>query len=266
MEPRVLQHDRRGHGEPLVLIPGGLTGWLSWIPHQERLAANYDVIRVQPIHNELGSAGQPGDPSYTVETAIESLRLTLDALDLDAAHFAGWSAGGQSLLEFAMTWPERTRTLTFIEPASYWVLEETGEQHAELQTGNAFIQNLAGRAVSEDDLAHFFKIAGFTQPGENPRESPIWERSLPHRMTLSWLFTGVGQSNRSIDDLRRITCPVLLIKGAVSIEWEKRVVDTLGDLLANAKVIELEGDHACHLQSADRFLEELTRHIDSAQA
>lgn len=53
VEPRVLQHDVQGQGEPIVLVPGGLTGWLSWIPHQERLAGRYRAIRVQPIHNEL---------------------------------------------------------------------------------------------------------------------------------------------------------------------------------------------------------------------
>ena len=52
MEPRVLQHDVQGQGEPIVLVPDGLTGWLSWIPHQERLAGRYRAIRVQPIHNE----------------------------------------------------------------------------------------------------------------------------------------------------------------------------------------------------------------------
>jgi len=65
MEPRPLPYDARGQGDALVLVPGGLTGWLSWIPHQARLASTRRTIRVQPIHNELGSAGQVGDPSYT---------------------------------------------------------------------------------------------------------------------------------------------------------------------------------------------------------
>ncbi|MHB8273841.1 MAG: hypothetical protein ACYDC9_03600 [Dermatophilaceae bacterium] len=76
MKPSVLQHDDQGLGEPIVLIPGDLRGWLSWIPHQERLAGRYRTIRVQPTHNELGSAGLPGDLGYTAEIERESLRLT----------------------------------------------------------------------------------------------------------------------------------------------------------------------------------------------
>ena len=94
MEPKVLLYDAKGDGEPIVLVPGGLTGWLSWIPHQDRLAGRYRAIRVQPIHNELGSAGVPGDPGYTAETEREALRLTLDELDLERPHIVGWSGGG----------------------------------------------------------------------------------------------------------------------------------------------------------------------------
>jgi hypothetical protein len=34
-----MARDTKGEGRPLVLVGGGLTGWLSWNPHQERLAA-----------------------------------------------------------------------------------------------------------------------------------------------------------------------------------------------------------------------------------
>jgi len=74
MQPRVLTYDIAGEGEPVVLIPGGLTGWLSWIPHQQALADRWRMIRVQPIHNELGSAGQTEDPTYGIDVAVESRR------------------------------------------------------------------------------------------------------------------------------------------------------------------------------------------------
>jgi hypothetical protein len=83
MRPRILTVDVAGEGEPLVLIPGGITGWLSWIPHQERLNHRYRVIRLQPVHNELDSASIRGDPSYTREVAVENLRLTLDHFEIE---------------------------------------------------------------------------------------------------------------------------------------------------------------------------------------
>jgi pimeloyl-ACP methyl ester carboxylesterase len=264
MEPRLLLHDVRGEGQPLVLVPGGLTGWLSWIPHQERLAATRRVVRVQPIHNELGSAGQPGDPTYTAETEREALRLTLDALGIDGADFAGWSGGGRALLEFALAYPGRVRTLTLVEPAAYWILEQLGERYAEIEEANAILHGLAGKEVTEDDLARFLRIAGFIQPGEDARGHPSWQRWLPHRTALSWQSEQVDRSGRTVEELGQISCPVLLVKGTVTTDWEKRVVDLLAERLPAATVLELEGDHACHIQSIDRFLGALEEHLDGA--
>lgn len=261
MEPRALEHDIKGEGEPIVLVPGGLTGWLSWIPHQQRLSDSYEVIRVQPIHNELGSAGKLGDLSYNAEVEREALRLTVDELGIDVADFAGWSGGGRALIEFALAYPERIRTLTLIEPAAYWILEQLGERDPAVEEVNVFMHNLAGKDVTENDLAQFLRFAGFVQPDEDARQHPNWDRWVPHRMALSWQSKEVDRSGRSIEELGAITHPVLLIKGMITADWLKRLTDVLADLLPNSKVLELKGDHACHIQSIDEFLKSFRQHL-----
>ncbi|HKZ25799.1 MAG TPA: alpha/beta hydrolase, partial [Acidimicrobiia bacterium] len=201
MKARILTHHVAGEGDPLVLVPGGLTGWLSWVPHQERLSAHHLVIRVQPIHNELGSAGKPGDPGYTAEVERESLRLTLDELAIAEADFAGWSGGGRALIEFTLAYPERVRSLALVEPAAYWILEELGEEDAVIDELNEFIHGLAGRDVTEDDLARFLGYAGFVQNPAEARSDPNWERWASHRMALSWQGEMVDRSGRSVEDL-----------------------------------------------------------------
>jgi pimeloyl-ACP methyl ester carboxylesterase len=262
MDPRVLTYEVKGEGDPVVLVPGGLTGWLSWIPHAERLSAGWKTIRVQPIHNELGSAGQPGDPGYTAEVERESLRITLDALGLEAAHFAGWSGGGRAVIEFALAYPERVRTLTLVEPAAYWILDQLGSPNPDVDRVNTFIHGLAGTAVTEDDLAEFLELAGFVGSKADAPSHPNWDRWIPHRMALSWQSEESDRSGRSIEELANIRCPVLLVKGSVTADWLKRVVDVLGERIDGAIVIELTGDHACHIQSMDAFLEEFTNHLN----
>ncbi len=261
MEPRALTHEINGDGEPVVLVPGGLTGWVSWIPHAERLSARWRTIRVQPIHNELGSAGQPGDPGYTADTERESLRITLDDLGIETAHFAGWSAGGKALIEFALSYPARVRTLALVEPGAFWILEQLGEPDPDMERTNAFLHDLFGKEVTEDDLAAFLAAGGLASSKEAARSDPYWERAVPHRMALSWYSEDYDRSGRSIEELANIRCPVLLVKGSVTTEAEKRVVDALGDRLPNATVLELPGDHASHIQSIDTFLEAFERHL-----
>jgi hypothetical protein len=47
MEPRVLTYELKGEGEPIPLVPGGLTGWLSWIPHGEEQAHEQPLERIR---------------------------------------------------------------------------------------------------------------------------------------------------------------------------------------------------------------------------
>jgi pimeloyl-ACP methyl ester carboxylesterase len=55
---RAMKYEIAGDaGDPVVLVPGGLTGWLSWKPHAERLARTRRVVRVQLLPVELGLTG-----------------------------------------------------------------------------------------------------------------------------------------------------------------------------------------------------------------
>jgi pimeloyl-ACP methyl ester carboxylesterase len=266
MEPRALLHEVKGDGDPVVLVPGGLTGWLSWIPHAERLSTRWRTIRVQPIHNELGSAGQRGDPGYTSETERESLRMTLDVLGIEMAHFAGWSAGGSALIEFALAHSQRVRSMTLIEPGAYWLLEQLGESASDVESLTAFMHTLSGKEVTEDDLATMLELAGLVPSRLEARSHPYWERAVPHRMTLSWASKDLVGSPRSIQELENIRCPVLLVQGSVTTDVEKHVVDILGKRLPNAPVLELPGDHASHIQSIDAFLDAFERHLRTARS
>ena len=264
MRPRLLTVDVAGEGEPLVLIPGGITGWLSWIPHQERLSDRYRTIRVQPVHNELGSAGMKGDPSYTREVAVENLLLTVDHLEIERAHFAGWSLGGKGLLDFAIAHPGRLISMTLVEPAADWILEAMGESDREHQESTDFLYSLAGQEVSDDDLARILYVAGFVGDPAEARSDPYWERAWPHRMTLSWLSEKLMGSDLSVADLAAVECPVLLTKGTETGRVERRVVDLLALHLSSARVVELEGSHAHHIESIDRFLEALEKHLQAS--
>jgi pimeloyl-ACP methyl ester carboxylesterase len=213
------------------------------------------------MHNELGSAGKVGEPSYTADTEREALRMTVDALGLDQADYAGWSGGGRALLEFTLEYPERVRSLALVEPAAYWILEQLGESAAEVEHTNRFLRRIEFRDVTEDDLAEFLGIAGFVGPKEDAREHPSWQRWLQHRNALSWQSEAADRSGRRVDDLPRIACPVLLVRGDVTAPWLRRVVDVLAGSLPRATVLNLPGDHACHIQSIDQFLDGLERHL-----
>lgn len=247
-----------------MFVPGGLTGWVSWIPFQENLQETHRAVRVQPIHNELGSAGMKGDPSYTWEVAVESLRMTLDSLDIGSAHFAAWSGGGKGILDFALTHPDRLRSMTLVEPAARWILESAGIMDQAWADESNFLHSLSGHEVTDDDLAKFLTLAGFVKDEAEARTDPVWERAWPYRQTLSWLSEGVLGSDWSLDDLSGIRCPVLLTKGTESAAADRKIVDLLHTHLPDSRVIEYDGTHAHHIENLARFVSDLRDHMERA--
>jgi pimeloyl-ACP methyl ester carboxylesterase len=261
MEPRVLQHEVTGSGDPIVLVPGILSGWVSWIPHAERLSSTRTVVRVQPIHSELANRGELPPPGFDWKTERDSLLATIDDLGLERADFAGWSGGGRSLIEFAAAYPNRVRTLTLVEPAAYWVLEQSGRD--EVQDWDVeFSKRLAGRPVTEEELVEFLGAAGMAGPVPL-KDMPQWPVWLQNRNALASDLV-LAYPDRKLEELRAFDRPVLLVYGDATEPWLKAVPEILGETYPHARVLELPGNHACHIQSIDLFLKELEEHLATA--
>ena len=108
----VMKTEVSGRGRPLVLVPGGLTGWLSWKPHAERLSAEYRVVQVQLLNVDLGLRKERLPNDYSVDMEVRALSAALDKEGIEEADFAAWSFGAEITLSFAIANPGRVRTLT----------------------------------------------------------------------------------------------------------------------------------------------------------
>lgn len=259
MNQKVLLHEVKGQGEPIVLVPGGLSGWLSWIPFAERLAPGQTVVRVQLRSVELAEAGEPFPADYGIPTEREALRTTVDVLGLGSFDLAGWSHGGLVALAFALEYPERVRTLTLIEPAASWIPRETGHASDALVGDEADDRSLAGRQITIDDLKGFLVRAGLGEPGDDFESLPQWPVWVRNRQVLS-IFGTLWDHTDSLERLRALAVPVLAVKGTRGETLGRLVVDDLAATAPHVRLLELPGGHACHLENIDRFLEELDRH------
>lgn len=157
MEAQVLEYDQAGSGEPpFVLLPGGLTGWQSWLPLVPALSKKRRVVRIQLIANAEGLAGRTGDPTFDIEVERESIAATLDLIQTKEMHLIGWSNGGRAALDFALAFPDQIRTLTMIEPAAWWLVGEEQSARAFAQ----FLADCAGRECGDEEVRRFLIGAG----------------------------------------------------------------------------------------------------------
>jgi pimeloyl-ACP methyl ester carboxylesterase len=260
MQARILEHDQAGEGEPpLVLLPGGLTGWQSWMPLVGALCVDRRVIRLQPIANAEGQAGRLGDPTYNADVERESIRRTLDSLGIEDLHLAGWSNGGRMALDFALAFPERIHTLTMIEPAAWWLVGDSDRSAKEIAE---LFESWAGREITDDDLRTFFVLAGIVGVDVDITTLPSWEFWSSCRQTLSWCGERVLRSFAAgIEGFERLGTPTLLIRGRSTASWLAGTVGLLAAGLPKSTVVELDGGHACLLESAEGFVAAVRDHL-----
>ena len=247
----IMLYEITGSGRPLVLVPGGLTGWSSWIPIAERLAPSRKVVRVQLLSVQLGLENAPLPPGYSIRMEADALGAALADAGLEPpVDFAAWSFGGGVLMRFLLDHPEWARTAAFIEPEVPWVRPELDPA---TRAQRDLDLRLSRENIREEDLAGFVRRAGLVPPGADPREVDSWPTMVKFRQSLR----AIPAVWENVDDparLARLTAPCLLVKGIGSTSNDIAMVDTLDKLLPNSRVVELPGGHAAHLVSTDDFL------------
>lgn len=257
---RPLLYEASGQGDPIVLMPGTLTGWLSWTAHAERLSKNHRVIRAQLRSIELVEAGRPVPEDYGVITERDALLATVKALDLERFHLAGWSSGGGIALAFALAYPRYVKSLTLIEPAAFWVLKEIGYTNDAIDAAEAADRSWAAKEITIDDLKAFLVRAGLGGPGADFESHPRWPVMIRNRQTIA-LGATEWDYDDSLDRLRSLEMPILGVKGTETTADMGAMVDAIVAQAPNATLLELPGDHACHIEHMDRFLEALEAHL-----
>ncbi|MEX2234668.1 MAG: alpha/beta hydrolase [Cyclobacteriaceae bacterium] len=259
----IMLHKITGEGKPLVLVPGGLTGWISWDPFVTHFSKEKKVIQVQLLNVQYGLENKNLPANYTVRTESKALEAALISANLhEKADFIGWSFGGLVLLDYALNHPEKIRTLTLIEPPALWIIKKDIEKDPELRKALDFMSSFPGpdKMITEDDLERFLNFAGFSKPGVSVRDIPQWKGWLNFRQSLR-NTRAVQMHDDDPERVRKFPAPVLLVKGTGSAHFLHRIIDALDDNFPHAQVVEYQGGHAAHLVSRDQFLEA----IDSFQ-
>ena len=165
-----------------------------------------------------GSSPHPSESTrYEMARAAADLSLLLDASCSEAVHLAGYSMGGRLALFFALSYPDRVRTLCLVSASPG--IAAAFERQERLDSDNA----LADRIEREG-------IAAFVDYWES---LPMWEsqhrnlsavqrrqlraqrlRNRPDGLANSLRGMGTGAQPVLRDELPLLDVPTLLIVGA----------------------------------------------------
>ena len=250
-----LQQTETGSGSPVVLLGGGLLGADGWGGVPERLAKRHRVINVQSLTVQYGLEGRELPRDYTLKSEVAALKATLDSSRVDSADFIGMSHGGVTALVFALSYPQKVRSLTLIEPPAFWVLPHHGTDVAGAGEMQAFVNSLRDATVTEAHVEQFRCLLGECTRGRSPRNAPPWNNWVTHRNSLRGLHT-VADYNDDPERLRSLKMPALVVTGADTVAFHAEINRILLRLLPAATGLELTGGHNSPTADPDYFVEE----------
>ncbi|RSS58276.1 alpha/beta fold hydrolase [Streptomyces sp. WAC07061] len=110
-------YERKGAGEPLLLLHGIGHHLQAWHPVTQVLAADHDVIAVD-LPGFGASGPLPAGVPYDLATITPALGALCAALGVERPHVAGNSLGGLLALDMGRT--GLARSVTALSPAGFW--------------------------------------------------------------------------------------------------------------------------------------------------
>ena len=135
------------NGEPALLLHGNLETseiWYGWVP---RMAQQFRLFR--PDLPGFGRSTAPRDFEWSLANFAKLVVNFLDAIGVASAHIIGAKTGGAIAMQFAATYPQRTRTLV-VASGPFSSLDPATDNNSQ--------QVRLGSLASKEEMAYFDKL------------------------------------------------------------------------------------------------------------
>ena len=248
--PIEIYYEEAGDGAPVVLI-GGLTSTVEiWVQQVPALSQHHRVIG--PDNRGSGRTRIPDDDGVrTPERWAGDIELLLDGLGLDRVHLVGASMGGIIVQEFALTRPERLRSLVIM-------CSTPGGEYAVPVPDETLRTLIAGQAPGATAQAKQASLRAIVHPGSFERCPQRLERyeadknafaHSPEEIARRTQGMGPWQSYTRLPDLR---VPTLVLTGDADVLVPPRNAEILADRISGAELASFpDTGHVFMIESPD---------------
>jgi 3-oxoadipate enol-lactonase len=239
-----MYYERKGSGEPLLLVPGLLFGAQHWRPQLDALAADFDVIAVD-LRGQYHTTTTDDQADYDMWNQAEDVHGLIHALAIAPTHYAGLSMGGFIGMRIALRHPQDLRDLVLIDTQAH------SEDPEKLAQYEAF-RKLYKEGVTEPlraVLPSTFFCDDFI--ANQPDRVEAWLDNLLAGNTEGTLAASLGVDMR--DDithrLGEIRVPTLVAHGTEDVPIEIEKAEEMASLIPGARFQRIEG--AAHQSNVD---------------
>jgi len=233
--------DTGGTGTPVVLLHAASGSILMWERQLPALrAAGYRVIAFDRVgwgKSELDEGAAPG-------TAADDLQGLLGQLRIDRFHLVGTAAGGFVAFDYALSFPERLRSLTVansiggVQDEEYLALGRRLRPSPQFDALPVEVREVGPTYRAAD-------AAGTARWAELSRQSRL-QRPLPSAQTF--------KNRVTFARLEAIRVPTLLISGGADLYAPPPVMRLFADHMKGAQTINVpDAGHSTFWEQAELF-------------
>ena len=250
---------REGTGRTVVMLGGGVYGAAMFAPHARELSSDFDIIRVQTLNVQTAKSGAPMPSDYSVTAEARALQQTLSVLGVtDRVDIVGSSFGAVVALHFAVTYPERVRTVTLFEPPAFWILpDEEYERDPVLREMRELTNAMTPSVAPSDEQLFRFRCLLGACPPSIPDSADAaraeWDVS---RLAMRGL-AAVPAHREDPVRFSQLPHPVLLLRGTETVPFHRRINELLARVLPRVETAELPGTHSAARTASSAFAERL---------
>lgn len=258
-----LHYQRRGGGQPLVLVHGSWVDCRVWDGVLPLLSRSFEVV-VYDRRGHSRSSCPPGQGS--IRDDVEDLAALIDCLALGPAHVAGASWGGSIALRLVAARPESVRAVTVHEPPLFDLLDSEAPDWPELTQLRARLAAVAARLAS-GDLEGAARLY-FDQVAQTPGGWAGLDRER-RSVLLSNALTYLDQCRdpdalgMELEDLAAFGGPAVVTYGDRRPPLFRRIVEMVVAAMPGARSEALAGaahdPQVTHTRSYARVVEESSR-------
>lgn len=203
-----VHYEVSGEGEPLVLLNGIMMSTKSWDFLVEKVSKVLKLIRVDFF--DQGQSDDYTDEFYTHELQADLVIALLDHLNIEKAHVAGISYGGEIAVRLGIYYPERIITLGLFNAAavtSPWLRDigRAWNSVGKTKDGNAYY-NIAIPPVYSP---YFYTTRNEWMENRRKILEPLFEdEKFQNRMKR---LVDSSESLDERDNLHKINAPTLVV-------------------------------------------------------
>lgn len=232
--------DWGGNGHPIVLLHGGGLNAHTWDVVALMLRDRYRCIAL----DQRGHGDSEWSPAidYGVETQVRDVEGFVESLKLEQPILVGQSMGGLNAMAYAVRHSEQLKGLVVVDVGPE--IDAAGAQRIrefastpELESPEAFLE----RAVKFNPLRNpaVLRRSLFY----NLRQLPSGKFALKHdqrRASEEASRIGTAQRERLSREVTRISCPALIVRGALSDVLSDQAAENFARSLPHARWMQVE--------------------------